>query len=167
MSLVSAGNSKQCSCGSNSTYLQCCGQFIDGLSLPITPEALMRSRYTAYTLADIAYIKKTMRGKATIGFDETEAGHWASSVYWLGITVLQSRPHATDTSNGHVEFIAKYLDKNTIRTIHEISEFHQIDGIWFYIDGRQMAEPPLPVGRNAVCPCKSQKKFKNCHGKDL
>ena len=78
MSLVSAGNSKQCSCGSNSTYLQCCGQFIDGLSLPITPEALMRSRYTAYTLADIAYIKKTMRGKATIGFDETEAGHWAA-----------------------------------------------------------------------------------------
>lgn len=127
----------------------------------------MRSRYTAYTLADIAYIKKTMRGKAAIGFDEVAARHWASSVFWLSLAVLQARPHATDTHIGYAEFIAKYLDKNTIRSIHEISEFHQIDGAWFYTDGQQIAAPSLPIGRNAVCPCKSQKKFKNCHGKDL
>jgi SEC-C motif-containing protein len=154
---------KQCPCGSNLSYSLCCDSYINGQDTPKTPEALMRSRYTAYTLADIDYIKKTMRGKSAIGFNEEEAKQWAQSVYWLELNLIKTIPHATDASIGYVEFAAKYLDKNVIRIIHEISEFHHIDDIWFYTDGKQIEHPTQLIGRNTVCPCGSKRKFKNCH----
>ncbi len=54
---------KPCPCGSKVDYLGCCGQYIDYSTHPKTPEALMRSRFTAYSLADIAYIKKNHERK--------------------------------------------------------------------------------------------------------
>jgi SEC-C motif-containing protein len=125
-----------CPCGSKIIYSQCCGLYLNKQAKPSTPEALMRSRYTAYTLADIAYIKKTMREKALIGFDEKQAKQWASSVHWLGLEVIVKSMHPTNSSIGYVEFIAKYLDNHIIKTIHEISEFHCIAGEWFYVDGK-------------------------------
>ena len=155
---------KQCPCGSNLSYSLCCSPYINGQDTPKTPEALMRSRYTAYTLAETGYIKKTMQGKAAIGFNEKEAKDWAQLMYWLGLNLIKTMPHTTDKSIGYVEFVAKYLDKNFIRIIHEISEFQHVDGIWFYTDGQQIENKAQPIGRNAVCPCGNQRKFKNCHG---
>ena len=40
---------KSCPCGSQKQYEQCCGPFLDGRAIAPTAEALMRSRYTAYT----------------------------------------------------------------------------------------------------------------------
>jgi len=154
---------KQCPCSSNLSYSLCCAPYINGQEAPKTPEALMRSRYTAYTLAEIGYIQKTMRGKAAIGFNEEEGRRWAQSVYWLGLNIIKTIPHATDESIGYVEFATKYLNKNIIKIIHEISEFHHIDGIWFYTDGQQIEHPTQPIGRNTACPCGSKRKFKNCH----
>ena len=48
-----------CSCGSGRDYVTCCQPYVEGRAHPETPEALMRSRYTAYTMADIDYIEKT------------------------------------------------------------------------------------------------------------
>ena len=61
-------------------------------------ETLMRSRYTAYTLADIAYIKKTMREKSVEAVDQ--------SIHWLGLNIIKT----TKKTEYHVfvEFIAKY-----------------------------------------------------------
>jgi SEC-C motif-containing protein len=41
-----------CLCGSTLAYSDCCQPFHTGEKIPVTAEALMRSRYTAYALRD-------------------------------------------------------------------------------------------------------------------
>ncbi|WP_133127775.1 YchJ family protein [Legionella nagasakiensis] len=157
----------RCPCGSNVDYSHCCGLYLEGEQIPLSPEALMRSRYTAYSLANIDYIKKTMRGRALNGFHEEEARLWAEQVVWLGLQVVNAR-HETP-EQGYVEFIARFMDGTTIKSIHEISEFHRQQGQWYYVDGCCPANSKAPnnqnIGRNRLCPCGSQRKFKHCHGK--
>src|SRR5688572_26847014 len=97
-----------CPCGLMKPYLECCAPFIEGKAIAETPEALMRSRYTAYTKANIDYIKQTMRGAALEDFDEDEAREWATTVSWLGLHVLHSKTHK---ERGSVEFIATIVIK--------------------------------------------------------
>ena len=69
-----------CPCDSQKNYLSCCEPFITGKQSCTTPEALMRSRYSAYTLSNVDYIKETMRGNALTGFQEQNAKRWAKRV---------------------------------------------------------------------------------------
>lgn len=127
--------SQLCLCCSNRTYQKCCGLFINEGILPPTPEALMRSRYTAYASGKIEYIKDTMRGNASVGFDPEDALQWAQSVEWLGLEVVQTQfPDNTD-ERGFVEFVAKYSWNNKEHKLHELSEFKKIAGQWYYVAG--------------------------------
>lgn len=121
-----------CPCGSNKLYLDCCGAFITGKAIPATPEELMRSRYTAYSKANIDYIIKTMKGPAAKDYNKKEAEQWAKTVLWLGLEVLGSR---LEDKRGWVEFIAHYSFAGKKEQIHELSEFHQEGGYWYYVDG--------------------------------
>jgi len=153
---------KQCPCGSKKDYQHCCELYIREQSIPQTPEALMRSRYTAYSQANIEYIKKTMQGKPLTNFNENEAKHWASQVLWLELKVIHATQNKLDDQTGTVEFIATYLESDLLKTIHENSLFRRIDNRWFYIDGQLTNTLPKKISRNSVCPCGSQKKFKDC-----
>lgn len=95
----------------------------------------MRSRYTAYTLANMAYIKKTMRGKALLGFDEAQARLWAKSVAWLKLEVCKTSKE--QTNEAHVEFIAYFMENGQVHTLHENSRFLRKLGLWYYVDGVQ------------------------------
>lgn len=156
-----------CPCGTQKTYEQCCGLLLEHKQTAQTPEQLMRSRYTAYSLAKIDYIKNTMAGKPLISFNESEARTWAKNVIWIGLEVIQS--YVETPQKGFVEFIATFIDHNRLQTIHELSEFHKENDNWFYVDGinRQLSEKinKQKIGRNSPCPCGSNKKFKNCHEK--
>lgn len=157
----------QCPCDLSIDYLACCGSYIEKQETAKTPEALMRSRYSAYTQAKIDYIKKTMLGKPLVGFNDNDTALWAKQVKWLGLQIITSYIDPTDENTGFVEFVASYMEKNTIKTIHELSQFQRHNGHWFYTD----AIPPKAkktakkqkISRNAPCPCGSQKKYKNCH----
>ena len=50
----------------------------------------MRSRYTAYTRADIEYIQRTMRGLALQGFNAESAGQWARQIQWLNLKIVDA-----------------------------------------------------------------------------
>ncbi len=122
----------------------------------------MRSRYTAYSMADIDYIARTMRGPASRDFDAEEASVWAKQVTWLGLQVIQS---SQNNQHGLVEFKATYALNNTQQVMHELSEFELVDGQWFYFDGKSPNKQNGKVGRNDPCSCGSQKKFKKCCGR--
>jgi SEC-C motif domain protein len=156
-----------CPCGSQNIYEKCCGLYLEKEQLPLTPEQLMRSRYTAYSLGKIDYIKNTMKGKALLGFNELDAEKWAKSVTWINLDVISTE--MSSPGIGFVEFAARFSEQNQIKIIHELSEFHKEDGRWFYVSGvhkqtvNKISTPKTP--RNAPCPCGSGKKFKNCHAK--
>lgn len=156
-----------CPCGSGTSFEQCCDVFLKNHQKPQTPEQLMRSRYTAYSLAKVDYIKNTMKGKPLLGFNEDEAKIWAQNVTWIGLTVIQSYEETQD--KGFVEFSAHFMENNQKKKIHELSEFHKENGNWYYIDGKNKELPikniKQKVSRNSPCLCGSGKKYKNCHGK--
>lgn len=120
-----------CPCDSKKLFCDCCAPYLAGNQNAPTPETLMRSRYTAYTLVRIDYIQKTMRKKAAENYDPVGAAKWASSVKWLGLTVIDSSPAKSNT--GTVTFVGRFLENNIQKEIAEKSLFEKIDGMWFYI----------------------------------
>ena len=144
-----------CLCGSKKLYEVCCEPYLNGVKNTEIPEYLMRSRYTAYSLARIDYIAKTMRKKAAENFDANSAREWASSVTWLGLTVIDSS--TTSQNSGTVTFFARFSDHGVKKFIYEKSNFEKIGSQWFYVDG---IKPKINL--NEHCPCGSRKKFKRC-----
>lgn len=156
-----------CPCGSQNTYETCCSLYLEKKHIPQTPEQLMRSRYTAYSLGTIDYIIKTMKDKALLDFNELEAVQWAKRVTWIRLEVINA--FMTSPELGFVEFEAHFSEQNQVHIIHELSEFHKINDRWFYVDGvhkdRLKKIPKQQQARNSLCLCGSGKKFKNCHAK--
>ncbi len=148
-----------CPCGSLHAYEDCCGPLIHHQKPALTPESLMRSRYTAYTQANIAYIQATMAPPASLEFDAAAAQQWAQSVQWLSLKVLRAFRKG---EQGFVEFIATCAELRTSplkrHKIQELSEFHQHEGQWRYVKGYSH------LTKNDPCPCKSGKKYKQCCG---
>lgn len=142
-----------CPCCSGKDYSLCCAPYVEGSTAAPTAESLMRSRYTAYSRANINYIEKTMRGPAAKGFDHQASYTWAQNLEWLGLTVLSTSEH-------HVEFYARMRENGKPVFLHEISTFELIDAHWYYVDGR----PGKKLQPNKPCPCGSGLKFKKCCG---
>jgi SEC-C motif-containing protein len=121
-----------CPCGKTVSYLACCGRFIVDHQLPETAEELMRSRYTAYTLAEIDYIQATMALVAAEDFDPLSAKTWAKSVKWKRLKVLRHDFDIATPNVAYVEFIAHYIHAGRAEQLREYSEFKKINGRWFY-----------------------------------
>jgi SEC-C motif-containing protein len=121
-----------CPCGSKLGYSECCGRYIDGEQVPATAEALMRSRYVAYSQANIGYIEATMCGKAAENFDAAEAAQWAKKAKWQRLKVLKVFGHPTDEDCCYVTFTAHYIWEGRAQKLSETSEFKRVDGRWFY-----------------------------------
>ena len=157
-----------CPCGSNKSLDACCSPFISGDKTPATPEELMRSRYTAYTQHDIDYIKRTMKAPALNKFDEKSASDWLDRVEWIKLEVVDC---SQKEDMGFVEFIAHMSVNKQRHVLHELSEFHRVDGQWFYVDGNSpKIKAPIKVervGRNDACLCGSGVKYKKCCGKNI
>jgi SEC-C motif-containing protein len=124
---------KYCPCGSKMRYMDCCGLYITNKKLPDTPEALMRSRYTAFAENNMDYIKKTMKPPASLAHSVRRGNN--KHVKWIGLDVLNAQMHLSDPTIGFVEFKAKFREKGLDGVIHENSEFHFINDRWFYVDG--------------------------------
>ncbi|MGJ3495358.1 hypothetical protein PsalN5692_02991 [Piscirickettsia salmonis] len=126
-----------CPCCSQKPYSSCCQPFVSGQTLPATPEQLMRSRYTAYTQANIDYIIATMQGEALNGFNRNSATTWAKQSTWLNLQVLSAPAVRQDSQEGFVEFIASLQNQGKIECLHEKSRFIKNKDQWFYVDGQQ------------------------------
>lgn len=146
-----------CPCCSQRPFSDCCESYLTGQQKAPTPEKLMRSRYTAYSLAQIDYIIKTMREEAAENYNIESAHAWASSVKWLGLTVIDT-PTPSET-HGNVTFFARFSENGIQKYIYEKSDFEKMGDEWFYVNG---ITPKIE--RNDPCPCGSGKKFKKCCG---
>lgn len=153
-----------CPCGSGRETEDCCGPIIAGTPAP-TPEALMRSRYSAFVLGRIEHIDRTHAPEIRDDFNRAEAERTAAEIEWLGLEV---RAASEDGDTGSVEFAIRFRRDGQELTQHEISSFRREDGQWLYEGGQVGAKPPprhvVKIGRNEPCPCGSGKKYKKCCG---
>lgn len=123
-----------CPCGNPQGYAQCCGPYISGEKIPPNAEALMRSRYTAYTQANIPYIQASMQGPASERYNPVESERWAKTAKWKRLKVMRAFPDDTDSDKAYVEFIAYYIWQGKPQKIEELSVFLRVKGKWFYVD---------------------------------
>jgi SEC-C motif-containing protein len=129
-----------------------------------TPEALMRSRYSAFALGGLgAYLLATW-DSSTRDPALTEAQLDMQDSHWLGLEILEAHEHG---AQGVVEFKARYrplgaTSMTSSDILHERSRFRRIKGEWRYRDGIMDPTTPPAVSRNAPCSCGSGKKAKRC-----
>ncbi|WP_051049052.1 YchJ family protein [Nitrosospira lacus] len=115
--------------GSNEKYADCCGRYLDGGEAAPTAEALMRSRYTAYTLGREDYLLATWHHGTRPASLELEG----KPRKWLALEVR--RHEQSEPDHAVVEFVARYKVSGRAHRLHEISRFVREAGQWFYVDG--------------------------------
>lgn len=156
-----------CSCGSGRGFDECCGPLLAGAAAP-TAEALMRSRYSAFTVANVDYLEKTLAPEARADYDRGETQTWVEEAHWQGLEVRGTTGGGADDQDGTVEFVARYKFRGKVFAHHELGQFRRHEGSWVYVDGVMNPRPEQrqvqKVGRNDPCPCGSGKKFKKCCG---
>lgn len=121
---------ERCPCGSTQSYAACCARYLEAGEPAPDAEALMRSRYTAYTLLHEDYLLATWHAStrpATLGLADEAPPNW------LG---LQVKRHAQqDSDHATVEFVARYKIGGRAHRLHEVSRFVREEGRWWYVDG--------------------------------
>ncbi|MEH0167683.1 YchJ family protein [Roseateles microcysteis] len=123
-----------CPCGHQRSYQDCCGALHQafaesgGLSAP-DAETLMRSRYSAFVLNELAYLLATWHAsRRPAALEPNEAG-----LRWLGLEVKKHLQQ--DDNHATVEFVARSKLGGRAQRLHETSRFVREDGAWFYVDG--------------------------------
>ncbi|WP_415787117.1 YchJ family protein [Bordetella tumulicola] len=120
-----------CPCESGLTYARCCEPWHRGsqrLQAP-TAEALMRSRYSAFVLDELSYLRDTWHPDTR----PTQLDPNPADLKWLGLQIKQHIQQ--DAEHASVEFVARYRQAGRATRLHEISRFLRVDGHWLYLDG--------------------------------
>ncbi len=117
-------------------YDACCARYhSDALRLQApTPEALMRSRYSAYALGLTDYINETWH----VSTRPETLSRFEAADKWFGLEIRDA-PKALG-EEGYVEFVARSKPKGggaAIR-LHERSRFVREGGRWYYVDGAML-----------------------------
>jgi len=150
--MLSIEPTQSCLCGSEQSYEECCGKFINTIQTAKNPEQLMRSRYSAYILKNENYLlqswhESTRPDSLDLTIDTTQ---------WKKLKIISA-------TENKVHFVAYFtqdtLNKEKIYALTEISNFVK-DKNWQYLEGKDVKTVQLT--KNMPCPCQSGKKYKRC-----
>ncbi len=123
-----------CPCGSGKKAKGCCAPVLAGHPAS-SPEALMRSRYTAYATGDAHHLVRTVDPSGPCHEPDTRAWlaelrRYCAAVRFTGLVVLES---GSDGDEGWVRFEATLTHEGTTRSIKERSRFRRAGGQWLYV----------------------------------
>lgn len=143
-----------CPCQSKEAFSECCEPIILGQPAE-SPECLMRSRYTAFSTGNTDYLLSSWHPSTRPSDLDLPA-----NTHWHGLTIVESNEQG---DSGGVTFKARFKENDEWFELAETSEFVRHDQHWQYVDGH--AEfLPLKPGRNDLCLCGSERKWKKCCG---
>lgn len=150
---------QRCPCGSPLTLDACCGRYHQGEGAP-NPEALMRSRYSAFVLGLSDYLlatwHPTTRPAELAPDPDTE---------WKRLVIVNAEPVLEES--GQVHFRAFFYERGHVQkrwhVLEEVSRFVHEQQRWWYIDGTPTLTRLKPR-RNEPCLCGSGRKLKGCCG---
>jgi SEC-C motif-containing protein len=122
-----------CSCGNDQPYESCCRPFHWGEAQPETPEALMRSRYSAFVHKEWDYLEETLDPQTLMDFDHAGNRAWGESVDLYKLEIVRAEQNA---NKGLVEFKAYFKQNNEEHIHHEVSKFRKQAGVWYFREGK-------------------------------
>jgi SEC-C motif-containing protein len=154
----------ECPCGSKQSLAACCGPIIDGQPAS-TPEALIRSRYSAFVLGKLDHVERTHAPEIRDDFNRAEAERVARECTWRSLDVRRVEETGDEAK---IEFAIRFRRDNQDMIQAEVAHFRRENGEWLYVQGdlnpKTTQRNVLKVGRNDPCPCGSGKKAKKCCG---
>ena len=112
---------KDCPCGSNFPYTDCCGPLIRGTSFADTAEDLMRSRYTAFTENNWEYLVLTHHPKEKKEMARLESALLDEGVKWKRLEIKEILKGGREDGEGQVNFVAHYVKDGIPQTLRESS----------------------------------------------
>jgi SEC-C motif domain protein len=125
---VANDSTRPCPCGSAQAYGDCCGRLHRRETTAATAEQLMRSRFSAFSIGDTAYLLRTWHpttrpGRLTLDPQQR----------WTRLDILTIDQGGLFDTIGTVEFRAHYRESGHPGTLHEHSRFVREDGEWVYL----------------------------------
>lgn len=119
----------RCPCRSRLTFGECCGPYLGGATAP-TAVALMRSRFTAYALRDVAHLVRTWHASSRP--DDLDLD---DDVAWVGLQVVDHVAGGADDATGTVHFRASWRSPTERGVLEEVSTFVRLADGWVYVAG--------------------------------
>ncbi|PFG20919.1 SEC-C motif-containing protein [Serinibacter salmoneus] len=119
-----------CPCRSRRPFADCCAPYLTGEQNAPTAEALMRSRFTAYALGDLAYVARTWHPStrpADLSPDPDTT--------WVALQIVETTAGRESDDTGTVHFRASFRTPTGRDVLEEISRFTRQNGAWVYVDG--------------------------------
>ncbi|MDX1364843.1 MAG: YchJ family metal-binding protein [Arenibacter latericius] len=126
-------NIMNCPCGTQMPYSDCCEIAHKKISAVTTAEQLMRSRYTAFVLANGDYLMESHHKSSRPIKEKNSIITWAKSVSWIRLEVLETTKGRKNDTKGTVTFNAYFFENGQVDVIHEKSNFIKENGIWQYL----------------------------------
>ena len=123
--------SKICHCDTGLPFDQCCQPLLSGTQAAASAVALMRSRYSAYVLADEQYLLNSWHSDTRpqrLDLDQ-------SPQQWKRLKIVDTDLGRAGDETGVVEFIATFKINGRAEHLQERSRFKHQDGQWVYVDG--------------------------------
>ena len=158
---------KECPCGSQLNYQECCQKIHISHQAAKTPEMLMRARFSAHALGLLDFIVNTYHPDCKAFSHRKAIADSLHHTKWLNLQIISAEIDSTK-NQGFVEFKAFYIEDKKPGCLHERSRFilENKDNIslWYYIDGVFPGQNEK-IGRNDPCFCGSGKKYKKCCSK--
>ena len=132
--MITIGPNDACPCGWGRKYKKCCGALHGGAPAP-SPESLMRSRYTAYVIGNVAYLVATTHPdsphrEANVAAWSDELRRYCAAITFEGLSVRAATERGID---GFVEFEARVRHGEAVHVMQERSSFLKVDGRWLYV----------------------------------
>ena len=121
-----------CPCGTGKKYIDCCAKPHQNRINARTAEELMRSRYTAFVLANDDYLMDSHHSATRQLHKKQERIDWAKSVKWIKLEILSTSLGAENDTEGTVEFKAHFKEGSQRKILHENSTFVREFGQWVY-----------------------------------
>lgn len=134
MSTLLVEPNSPCPCQSakapHACYAECCRPYLEGSAEAETAEKLMRSRYTAYALGNLDYIKRSWHPDTLPPDLRLVPGQ-----SWVRLAIKRTEDGRENHNTGVVEFVAISKRNGRARRMHEVSTFEKLGGRWVYVCG--------------------------------
>lgn len=122
-----------CPCGSEKKYSICCELAHQSLHDIKTAEQLMRSRYSAFVLADGDFLMDSHHTSTRPIKDKAAIVSWAKTVDWIALKISAKTNGLENDTEGTVKFEAFFKENGVLSCISEHSTFVKENGVWYYL----------------------------------
>ncbi|WP_443079020.1 YchJ family protein [Streptosporangium sp. NBC_01495] len=127
-SRVRSAPTASCPCGLPAPYGDCCGRLHRGEASATTAEALMRSRFSAFSVGDAGYLLRTWHPLTRPPGVDLGGG-----LRWTRLEVLETTGGSAFHTEGTVRFRAHYVERGEEGHMEEHSRFARHGGDWVYV----------------------------------